>query len=284
MKRFSSIMIMFIVLVFALSACNFPGQEAEPTVDIVATQVAKLLTEGATEEAPPPTETMSPSPTSTEPLLVNSPTPSQTVTQTLTPTPTENLDDPAQQLGQAAWTQDFDGSTSPWDFSYEQATFQTANGYLTMKALANANWHSWYVSSPKLKNAYLEATMTLSNCSGLDRFGLAFRASADGQQFYYLGITCSGDWGFYRMAPDVNIIEISPYAEADALKEGPGQPHRVGVWMEGDSFSFYIDGEKVGTATDSTLNNEGYTGFLIAFANTPGFTVKVDTIKYWTLP
>ncbi len=161
MKRFSSIMIMFIVLVFALSACNFPGQEAEPTVDIVATQVAKLLTEGATEEAPPPTETMSPSPTSTEPLLVNSPTPSQTVTQTLTPTPTENLDDPAQQLGQAAWTQDFDGSTSPWDFSYEQATFQTANGYLTMTALANANWHSWYVSSPKLKNAYLEAVKLL---------------------------------------------------------------------------------------------------------------------------
>jgi hypothetical protein len=54
--------------------------------------------------------------------------------------------------------------------------------------------------------------------------------------------------------------------------------------MEGNSFSFYIDGEKVGTATDSTLNNEGYTGFLIAFANTPGFTVKVDTLKYWTLP
>jgi hypothetical protein len=54
--------------------------------------------------------------------------------------------------------------------------------------------------------------------------------------------------------------------------------------MDGSSFTFYIDGEEVGTASDSTLTGEGYTGFLIAFANNPGFTTQVDTLRYWNIP
>ncbi len=275
-----------LLLVSLLSACNMPGQEAEPTVDIVATQVARMLTEAATEKVPHPTITLAPSATNTEPAPPAEATATPTITATVTETPTgtPNQDDPAQQLGAAAWTQNFDGSTSAWDFSYEQATFQTANGYLNMTAKTNANWHSWYVSSPKLKNAYLEATIELSNCSGLDRFGLAFRASSDGQQFYFMGITCDGQWGFYRMTPDVNIIEIKAYQPAAPLNDGANNPHRVGVWMEGSNFTFYIDGEKVGTASDNILSNEGYTGFMIAYANVSGFTVKVDSLKYWNIP
>jgi hypothetical protein len=54
--------------------------------------------------------------------------------------------------------------------------------------------------------------------------------------------------------------------------------------MDGANFTFFIDGEEVGTASDSTLSGEGYTGFLIAYANNPGFTVRVDELKYWNLP
>ena len=86
------------------------------------------------------------------------------------------------------------------------------------------------------------------------------------------------------MAPDVDINEIKAYQDAEPLKTGMNQPHRIGIWMDGSSFTFYIDGEQVGTASDATLTNEGYTGFLIAFSNTAGFATKVDVLKYWNIP
>ena len=270
-----------LTLSILISACNLPG-ESEQTVDIVATQVARMLTESAMEDEQKATETLAPSLTETEVIISTTSIPTATITETATAT--KDPSDPAQQLGAPAWTEDFSGSSSPWDFDYEQATFETSNGALNLRAKANPNWHSWYVSSPKLKNAYVEANIQMSNCSGMDRFGLAVRASSDGQQFYFMGITCDGQWGFYRMATDVNINEILGYRSAEALSEGLDEPHRIGIWMKGSSFTFYIDGKEVGTASDSTLTNEGYTGFLIVFSNNPSFTVKVDELKYWNVP
>ena len=278
MKRTFQITCLFL-LILLLTGCNLPGKVSEPTADLVSTQVARLQTESAADESQGATETLTP-PSETEEAA--SPTP--TLTSTVTPTSTLAQSDPAQQLGSPAWTQDFSGSTSAWDFDYPQATFKTANGYLNLITKANANWHSWYVSSPKLKNAYVEATIKMSTCSGSDRFGLAVRASSDGQQFYFMGITCDGQWGFFRMAPDVEINEIKGYQNAEPLNTGTNQPHRVGIWMDGSSFTFYIDGKQVGTATDTTLTNEGYTGFLIVFSNTAGFTTQVDELKYWNIP
>ncbi len=52
MNKISLISIL-LVTALILSSCNFPGQSAEPTVDIVGTQVARMLTEGATEKSCP---------------------------------------------------------------------------------------------------------------------------------------------------------------------------------------------------------------------------------------
>lgn len=276
----AKIITLLLITSFLLAGCSLPGQSVEPTADIVATQVAQMLTGSATEQDAPPTETVAPPPTET--VEVEEPTLTPTVT--LTPTLTPGADDPAQRLGDPAWTSDFNGSDSAWDFEADQATFATANGFLNLTAKKNANWHSWYMSSPKLKNAYVESMIQLSNCSGNDRFGLGVRSSSDGQEFYFMGITCEGKWGFFRMAKDVNINQIVGFQTADQLSNGTNNPHRVGIWMEGSEFTFYIDGEKVGTANDATLSSDGFTGFLIAFANTPGFTVKVDELKYWNVP
>lgn len=280
MKRITFIISSLIVLSL-LSSCNLPGK-SDSSVDIIDTQVAKLLTEAAVEDEQEATVTLAPSLTLTE--SIGETTPTQTPTITESPTLIPEISDPASQLGSADWTQDFSGSSSVWDFDYDQATFDTSDGYLTMTAQTNANWHSWYVSSPKLKNAYVETTIEMSNGSGLDRFGLAVRASSDGQQFYFLVITANGQWGFYRMASDVTLHEIQAYQTADQLSDIVGNPHRVGIWMEGSSFTFYIDGEEVGTASDDTLTSAGYTGFLIVYVNTNGFTVKVDQLQYWNVP
>ncbi len=280
MKK-SMMAISFLFLTLCLTSCHIPG-DVEPTPDLLSTQVAKLLTESATAITLSPSETMAPSPTHTEPVLEATPT--ETATSTETPTATQDQNDPAQRLGAATWTEDFNGSSSPWDYESPQANFKPSNGALVLIAKANANWHSWYVSSPKLKDAYVEATIQMSNCSGRDRMGLVVRGTSDWMRFYYMGVTCDGQWGFFRMDADVNISEISAYQPADPLGTGMNNPHRIGIWMEGTNFTFYIDGEKVGEASDTTLSGEGFTGFLIAYANTPGYSVRIEQLRYWNIP
>ncbi len=273
----------FLLAVIILAGCS-QIRETETTVDIVGTQVARLLAASATAivNQPIPTDTVAPADTAevVEPTQTASITP----TATASPTSTQSPDDPAATLGTPAWTQDFSGTSSSWDFDYTQALFETSNGYLNMTARANPNWHSWYVTSPKLQNAYVEALIDMPTCAGSDRFGLAVRASSDGQEFYYLGITCDGRWGFFRMEEDVEIQEIVGYQTSEQLTDGMNNPHRVGIWMKGTNFTFYINGKEVGTATDDDLTGEGYTGFIIAYANTNGYTVRVDELKYWNVP
>jgi len=284
MKKLRLVFLLLIPMFF-LAGCNLPGN-VEPTVDIVTTQVAKLLTEAPTITLQSLGDPVAPTNTQTNPSPENTSTSTATATATVTVTPTEtqNPNDPAQQLGSPAWTEDFNGSSSPWDFDSHQATFQVKNGALNLSANADPNWHSWYVSSPKLKNAYIEATIQMPNCSGLDRVGLAVRSSSDGQEFYFLGITCDGQWGFFRMEPGVNIKKISDYTAADPLNTGTNLSHRVGIWMSGTTFTIYIDGKQVGSASDSKLTSAGFTGFLIAHSNTPGFTVLVEKLAYWNVP
>lgn len=284
MKRIVITFLNIIIVFIFLTGCNLPGNGG-PTPDLVATQVARLLTEAPTETQVPTKEDTQFTQTATATIAEPTSTLTQTTppTASQTPTATQDISDPAQILGAPAWTEDFTGSSSPWDFDSAQATFKVANGALTLTAQNDPNWHSWYVSSPKLKNAYIEATVEFTNCSGNDRFGLAVRSSSDGQQFYFMGITCDGQWGFFRMAENVDINQIRAFQPAEPLNNGTNVPHRVGIWMEGSSFIFYIDGEEVGTATDDTLKSEGFTGFLIAFANTSGFTVRVDQLRYWNI-
>ena len=280
MKKFL-FLIPLLVLSLVLVSCR-PAED-DVSEDLVATQVSIILTETAihVEEAQEPTPTPDPSPT--EP---DEPTPTATETQapTETPTSTPDQEDPAQRLGAPAWTYDFLGDTSPWDFESTQALYRTSDGFLNMTARANADWHNWWVSSPVLRNAYVESTINMSTCSGADRFGLAVRATPDGQNFYFLAITCDGRWGFFRMAENVEIQTIIGYQESEALTPGLTQPHRVGIWMQDGNFILFINGVEVGSATDAALDDAGFTGFLIVFANTPGFTVQVDQLKYWNVP
>jgi hypothetical protein len=282
-----NIWIIFSVLAIALASCGI-RQEVEVAEDLVATQVSIILTQTALSVVvePEPTLTTTPelAPTEIEPEPEDEPTPTQTSTPTETPTSTPDQDDPAQRLGAPAFTDDFSGDSSPWDFESTQALFQTANGYLNITARANPNWHNWWVSSPWLQNAYVEATIQMSACAGADRFGFITRSSSDGQQFYFIAITCDGRWGFFRMSEDININTIIDFQPADPLSAGLGEPHRVGVWMKGADFTFYINGVEVGRASDATLTEAGYTGFLIAYANTNGFTTRVDSLKYWNIP
>lgn len=281
-----------ILLVFLLSSCNIPTEPVGETdeSDGVATQVAKLLTEvqkqtdvvpPATDQPPSqePTATLEPTATP-EPTATNTPLPTSTPTNT--PTATPDLSDPATTLGAATWTNDFSAASSVWEYADTETSFHVADGVLNIKSFGYPYWHGWYVTAPKIKNFYLEMTYNMSVCSGSDYIGLAFR-SPDGTQFYFMGATCNGSWGFYRMDSTIKVNTILSFASSAQFNAAPAS-NRIGVKAVGNTYEFYVNGKKVGTATDSTLTNSGMIGFVSAYVENNGFTTRVDKLRYWLLP
>lgn len=276
--------IFFIALFMALilSACNMPNQ-TQPTPDMVATQVAKVLTEMPVEVITQPTDQPSAAtdvPPTTEPTPTNTAEPTATPTPTLTHTP--DTSDPAVRLGSPDGIDDFNSVTGKWDYEDDWSSFRVNNGYLNVVSKGTPYWNSWYVTAPKLTDFYLEMVFDMPSCSGDDRIGLAFRAP-DLNQFYILGITCNGKWGFERYTSNNDIVNILPYSTSAQLKPS-GQVNRVGVWAEGNNFEFYINGIKIGQASDSTHPGAGSIGFISRSAGSSAFTTRIDKLLYWNLP
>ena len=272
-------MFITIILAFFLSACNIPSG-VQPTVDIIATQVARMLTEMYTETpiAPPATD-LPPTP---ELSVTPEFTATNTEVPTNTPTVTPDQSDPAVSLGAPTWTEEFSSSSGKWEFSNTWSSFHVAGDYLNIIAKDTANWHSWYVTSPKIKNFYLEMTFDMPLCSGHDRVGLAFRAR-DINEFYYMGITCDGSWGFYHWTPSGDVLQILPFTQTNEFKPS-NEINRVGVKAVGSYYEFYVNGKKVGQANDSNLLDTGFIGFITAYSEVNGFTTRVDKLQYWELP
>ena len=277
-------LILIFVILLTLTACNLPQAEQNEE-DVVASQVAKLLTEvqQQTNEVVP-TSTNSPpdvQPSATVEITPTN-TPLPTLTPTLTPTNTPDLSDPALSLGSPTWTNEFSAVSSVWEYADTETSFHVANGYLNIKSYGYPYWHGWYVTSPKIQNFYLEMTYNMPVCTGSDYIGLAFR-SPDGNEFYFMAASCNGSWGFYRMAPGVEVKTILGFAPSSEFKSAP-QTNRIGVKAIGNSFEFYVNGKKVGQAADSILTDSGRIGFVTAFVQNNGFTTQVDKFQYWLLP
>ncbi len=306
-----------ITLIFILSACNIP-MEASPTPDVVATIVSKALTEAPTNTpiiltqpvvvtATPvptlePTATAVPSeePTATavptqEPTATAVPTeaptatavpteaPTQAPTATLAPTATATLspEDPAVRFGNPTYAYNFSTISTGWDYEDDQVKVELADGKLNIISKGKPYWNSWYTVSPELKNFYIESTLTMVNCSGGDRIGLAFRLDDD--EFYFMGITCDGRWGFSRYTEDDYVVDLLDYAQSAQFNLA-GQPNRVGVLANGKDFEFYVNGVKVGSASDDTLSDSGSYGFVSMSLGTVDMKTSVDNLKYWQLP
>ena len=140
-------------------------------------------------------------------------------------------------------------------------------------------WSSWYTTYPEVKDAYFETTITRPNCSGEDRFGLVIRWD-EAQQFYYMGVTCDGKWGFSFYTKDNQIVNIVDYQSSDAFKPA-NEANRIGILAKGNKFDFYINGTKVGSATDDRLPDAGTFGFLSMSAGTINFKTSVDKLEFW---
>src|SRR5690606_17389738 len=120
-------------------------------------------------------------------------------------------------------------------------------------------------------------------CAGADQYGLVFR-SPDYVNGYFFSVRCDGRYafGYWNEGNYTNLLDWQD--GQPAIQAGSNQTNRLGVISDGNRFVLYANGVLLQEITDSTFDEGGHTGALIAGANTPGFTVRVDEIAHWTLP
>jgi len=280
-----------LLICLMLSACNYPTDELT-SEEVVQTNVALILTNApettlvpeptrvtetpeATAEAATETEAATPEP---QPTATDTPEPTATATESATATQEPTAGDPVAQLGEPDFLEDF-SAAGGWPYEDDWFLITVSGGQLHMFSKGTPYWSSWYTTYPEVKDAYFETTITRPNCSGEDRFGLVIRWD-EAQQFYYMGVTCDGKWGFSFYTKDNQIVNIVDYQTSDAFKPA-NEANRIGILAKGNKFDFYINGTKVGSATDDRLPDAGTFGFLSMSAGTINFKTSVDKLEFW---
>jgi hypothetical protein len=204
--------------------------------------------------------------------------PTVTSSSTITQTPTLSPEDPRKSLGAPDWKEDFNKDNRNFYHNEdEHSNFFYDSGNLVLIAKNPEQWMAWSLSYPKPKDFYLEAAVSTEKCSGMDQYGLVFRAP-DLNNGYFFGFTCDGKFSLR----DHNVPGyLIPWTENSAIKAGSNQSNRIGVLALGDRYAFYANGQLLQETKDITFTNAGLFGAFVSSANTANFTVKVDEVSYW---
>lgn len=266
-------------------------EPAQLTLTAFAFETAQAIAQ-ATENAAAPTEP-APNAAATEAggaadTPEPTPTPEEEATEEATPTPgasptpspTPVPGDPAAELGAPDWTDDFTTGGNWAFYTDEFASFQLASGGLRMTALQTGPRNSWMLAVPRPPDYYLEVTARPGDCSGKDRYGVIFRSDAN--VGYLFAFSCDGQYSLRRWN-GTRALALVDWTSSPAIHSGSNQTNRLGLRVEGGTFTLYANGVRLGEVSDGSLTETGF-GLFIGAENTDDFSVLVERVAYWILP
>jgi len=209
----------------------------------------------------------------------------QSATATNTHVP---LDDPKQELGQPTWSDDL-STGQYWNLDSgdiiidSTTTFSVGSGELSANSDVTGKGNIYWLTHLTFQDAYLEAIFNVEECTNDDQYGLVIRAPDYESRFgYYFHITCDGHYDLRRWSNDGSSMLLGmPFSEK--IHKGPNQTNTLGIWAKGPIIRLYVNNNLLEEINDSILLNNGHFGLFINAKQTPGFTVNMDEISYWTL-
>ena len=225
-------------------------------------------------QTPLPTDTIPPTDT---PEVDATQEPAQTMA------PTQIGEDPVNNLGEPDWKDTFSNASNWPLYNDEHVEMKiTEDNRLKMTSIKADTWESWMLTHPVLENFYVELKATPGECSGLDRYGVIVRATLDAKKGYFYGLTCDGSYSV-RIWDGETFSMITPWISHDDINTGESEMNTLGLNVEGDQLTLYINGVKVTTLEDPTFT-VGLLGLFIGGLNTDEFNVWFEEISYWELP
>jgi hypothetical protein len=211
-------------------------------------------------------------------------------TATPTATATPPAGDPANTLGNPTGSDPLD-SRDKWAWpsgedDYVKVAF--ADGKMNMTGLTNyAGWRLPSVSQQT--DTYIELTANSGTCSGKDSYGIIFRVPVlkDPTQGYLYEVTCDGYYRLWKwdgeVSPNGLATVLVSWGQSSLINAGADQSNRLGVMVKDHTFTLYMNGEKLASATDSAYE-AGFFGVFVRSVETDDYTVKLDNLRYWELP
>lgn len=304
MLNYKSLLIGILLLAgIYLTSCNLPASP-EPTPEdqsaaytTAAETILAQLTEVAAQSTPTPPEETQLVATNTATIPAATPTPTEAPTATdLPPTPTNTSPpppsptatltsgDPRASLGEPAFYDTFDNNNNWSLYTDEHVSFTVRDSNLIMIALEPDKYTGWMLTWPEISEFYLEMTAMPRQCSGLDQYGMMFRATKTDKGYigYLFGISCDGKYSL-RSWDGSKFTTIVDWTESEHLLSGANQTNRVGVQAEGNRISMYANGKLLKEINDDT-HQDGRFGVSVGSANTVEFKSRVDEIAYWDIP
>ncbi len=111
-----------------------------------------------------------------------------------------------------------------------------------------------YPSIPSVGNVDVTVSVKGVKTDSSTSYGISFRdTSTDTQGNYYdFEITPDGQWAFFKVVND-KPTPIQNYQSSSAIQTGSGATNQLRVLAVGSHFVFYVNGQQVGTADDSTF-------------------------------
>ena len=159
----------------------------------------------------------------------------------------------------------------------------TATGDGLLISVLKPGVNNYWVTStyPPLTNGYVEATFhTEDNCVRKNRYGLAVRGP-DSYEGVLFMVSCDGMYKIFRWNGGFKLLR--DWTRTTAIHTGSRQVNRIGVWMEGNELTLYINHTPVDTVEEDLFTSGGI-GIVAGAEAAGGFDVTVEEVKYWVLP
>lgn len=207
-----------------------------------------------------------------------------------TATATPPAGDPASTLGNTTGSDPLD-SRDKWAWpsgedDYVKVSF--ADGKMLMTGLTNyAGWRLPSVSQQT--DTYIELTANSGTCTGKDSYGIIFRVPVlkDPTQGYLYEVTCDGYYRLWKwdgeVSPNGLATVLVSWGQSTFINAGANQSNRLGVMVKENTYTLYMNGEKIATASDAAFD-AGFFGVFVRSVETDDYTVKLDALRYWELP
>jgi hypothetical protein len=270
----------FLILMFSvfIVGCNLLTSTSPEFNKNVSTAVSEQLTASPIVIVSS-SETAAPGEISQTPSLESiQPSETEISTPTITSTPTLSPDDPRLKLGAPTWKEDFNKANNNfYQYENDQTRFMYDSGTLALTGKNPNGWLGWSLTYPKPRDFYLEATFKVETCSGLDRYGLVYRAP-DFNNGYFFAFSCDGQYSLRIYNQKGSLIDWTPNP---AILSGSNQVNRIGILALGDRYAFYANGKLLQETKESTFLDAGMFGGFVASTNTSNFTVRMDEIAFW---
>ncbi len=156
---------------------------------------------------------------------------------------------------------------------------QNGQRHITVSRPGSFSCH-WPTKKP-FSDFVLDVETTVEGGPADNAYGVVLRQQSSGREFYRFKISSDGYYGF-DLRKSAEWEDIVPWTKSDVINAGKAS-NQIRVVCQGSTFSYEVNGVKLGECTDNTLAS-GMVGFIVEALSQGGVEVAFGNFTIRELP